>query len=134
MRLLAASQETWRSDPPSWVTGNAFTDTTIASIQRGVLFPYLNSPATYLCPSDRSTVRDTGKLPRTRHYAMNRYMNGTGDSVSNPDWVAAALIFRKQSSIRAPDPAKAFVFIDKHPKNNSGGGFYVALARYLVLG
>jgi prepilin-type N-terminal cleavage/methylation domain-containing protein/prepilin-type processing-associated H-X9-DG protein len=125
---IGSSQETWRSDSPSWVTGNGFTDTNTANIQRGLLFPYLNSPGTYLCPSDRSTVRDAGKLPRTRHYAMSKYMNGTGDSVSDPSWVAAALIFRKQSSIQNPGPAKAFVFIDHHPKNVSGGGFYVALA------
>ena len=36
----AGDQADWRSDAPSWVTGNAFTDTTSSNIQRGVLFPY----------------------------------------------------------------------------------------------
>ena len=76
------AQAASRSDAPSWVTGNAFTDTTSSNIQRGVLFPFL-SAGTYRCPSDRSTVGDARKLPRTRHYAMNTYMNGTGDSASN---------------------------------------------------
>ena len=61
------------------MTGNAFTDTTSSNIQRGVLFSSL-SAGTYRCPSDKSTVGDAGKVPRTRHYAMNTYMGGTGDS------------------------------------------------------
>ena len=121
---FGGSRTNWFSDPPSWVTGSAFTDTTISNIQRGVLFPYLNSPGTYRCPSDRSTVRDEGKLPRTRHYAMNVYMNGLGDAAS-PKWTTVALIVRKQSNILNPGPAKAFVFIDKHPKVMGGGTIIV---------
>ena len=113
------------SESPSWVTGNAFSDMTSSNIQRGVLFPYLSADATYRCPSDRSTVLDAGQLPRTRHYGMNTYMNGTGDSASNPAWTAAQLIFRKQSSFQDPGPAKAFVFIDNHPKTIAGGSFGV---------
>ena len=79
-----------RSDAPSWVTGNAFTDTTSSNIQRGLLFRYLSADAIYRCPSDRSTVLDAGKLPRTRHYGMNTYMNGTGNSATNPDWITVA--------------------------------------------
>lgn len=118
-------QADWRSDSPSWVTGNAFTDTTSSNIQRGVLFAYHGADATYRCPSDRSTVRDAGKLPRTRHYAMNTYMNGTGDAASRPEWIAVQLIFRKQSNFQNPSPAKAFVFIDSHPKIIAGGSFIV---------
>jgi len=106
------------------VTGNAFTDTTSSNIQRGLLFAYL-SAGTYRCPSDRSTVLDAGKLPRTRHYAMSTYMNGTGDFVANPEWVTAKLIFRKQSTFQDPGPAKALVFIDTHPKHMGGGVFGV---------
>ena len=59
----ADTQAAWRSDSPSWVTGNAFTDTTSSNIQRGVLFSSL-SAGTYRCPSDKSTVGDAGKVPR----------------------------------------------------------------------
>ena len=117
-------QAGWRSDAPSWVTGNAFLDTTTSNIERGVLFPSLNR-GIYRCPSDRSTVRDEGRLPRTRHYGMSFYMNGMGSVTANPNWITAPLIFRKQSSIHAPDPAQAFVFIDTHPKHLAGGGFGV---------
>jgi len=121
---IGGGQAGARSDSPSWVTGNAFADTTSSNIQRGVLFAYLNAE-TYRCPSDRSTVRDAGKLPRTRHYGMNIYMNGTGATATDPSITSFALIFRKQSNFQNPGPAKAFVFIDSHPKIITSGVFIV---------
>ena len=118
-------QATARSESPSWVTGNALTDTTGSNLQSGVLFSYLSADAAYRCPADRSTVRDEGKIPRTRHYGMSTYMNGAGDSTSTPAEIAAQLIFRKQSNFQDPGPTKAFVFIDNHPKNTAGGTFIV---------
>jgi prepilin-type N-terminal cleavage/methylation domain-containing protein/prepilin-type processing-associated H-X9-DG protein len=114
-----------RSDSPSWVTGNAFSDTTSSNIQRGLLFRYLSANAIYRCPADRSTVRDAGKLARTRHYGMDLYMNGTGNSATPFGGAVVELIFRKQSSFQDPGPAKAFVFIDNHPGNTAGGSFSV---------
>jgi len=118
------TQAASRSDAPSWVTGNAFTDTTSSNLQRGLLFRYLNADAIYRCPSDRSTVLGAGKLPRTRHYGMDLYMNGTGNSAT--EWTVEKLIFRKQSNFQDPGPAKAFVFIDNHPGNTAGGSFSVS--------
>jgi len=119
------TQATSRSDAASWVTGNAFTDTTSSNIQRGLLFSHVNADATYRCPSDRSTVLNAGKLPRTRHYGMSVYMNGKGNSTSSTIGTVAELIFRKQSNIMAPAPAKAFVFIDNHRGNTAGGSFSI---------
>jgi prepilin-type N-terminal cleavage/methylation domain-containing protein/prepilin-type processing-associated H-X9-DG protein len=114
------------SASPSWVTGNAFTDTTSSNIQRGLLFQHVNAAATYRCPSDRSTVRDAGKVPRTRHYGLSVYMNGRGNSATSVGNTVPELLFRKQSSIRDPGPVKAFAFIDNHPGNTAGGSFSVA--------
>ena len=119
------AQAASRSDAPSWVTGNAFTDTTSSNIQRGLLFRYFSADAIYRCPSDRSTVRDARKFPRTRHYGMSTYMNGTGNSATPYAGAVVELIFRKQSSIQDPGPANAFVFIDNHPGNTAGGSFSV---------
>ncbi|MGZ8422553.1 MAG: prepilin-type N-terminal cleavage/methylation domain-containing protein, partial [Nitrospira sp.] len=121
-----ADQAGSRSASPSWVTGNAFTDTTSSNLQRGLLFQHVNADATYRCPSDRSTVRDAGKLPRTRHYGLSVYMNGSGNSATPIGETVTALIFRKQSSIHEPGPTKAFAFIDNHPGNTAGGSFSVA--------
>ena len=106
------------------MTGNAFTDTTSSNIQRGLLFQHASANAIYRCPSDRSTVRDAGKFPRTRHYGMSTYMNGTGNSATS--WAVVELIFRKQSNIQDPGPAKTFVFMDNHPGNTAGGSFNVS--------
>jgi len=121
----STTQAQAHSDSPSWVTGNALTDTTSSNIQRGVLFAYLRADATYRCPADRSTILDAGKLPRTRHYGMSTYMNGTGESTTAEEGAVVGLIFRKQSSFQGPGPTKAFVFIDNHPKNTAGGTFIV---------
>ena len=43
-----------------------------------------------------------------------------------PQWVTARLIIRKQSSFQDPGPAKAFVFMDKHPMHMAGGTFIVS--------
>jgi prepilin-type N-terminal cleavage/methylation domain-containing protein/prepilin-type processing-associated H-X9-DG protein len=119
-----ATQAASHSDPASWVTGNALTDTTSSNIQRGVLFAYL-SAETCRCPSDHSTVRDLGKIPRTRHYGMSTYMNGMGNSATAAEGAVIELIFRKQSSVQDPGPAKAFVFMDNHRGNTAGGSFSV---------
>jgi prepilin-type N-terminal cleavage/methylation domain-containing protein len=113
------------SASPSWVTGNAFTDTTTSNIHRGLLFQHVNGDATYRCPSDRSTVRDAGKLPRTRHYGLGTYMNGKGNSATPIGETVTELIFPKQSSIQDPGPDKAFLFIDNHRGNTAGGTFSV---------
>ena len=113
-----------QSDAPSWVTGNAFTDTTSSNIQRGLLFRYVGGDAVYRCPTDRSTVLDARKLPRARHYGLSTYMNGMGNA-TNTLANTVVRLFRKQSSIQEPGPADAFVFIDNHPGNIAGGVFSV---------
>jgi prepilin-type processing-associated H-X9-DG protein len=78
-----------------------------------VLFPYSNSDKLYRCPADKSTVRDQGKIPRTRHYSMSAYMSPGGLMDESNPIVRAS--FRKFAAIREPSPTKAFVFIDEHP-------------------
>jgi prepilin-type N-terminal cleavage/methylation domain-containing protein/prepilin-type processing-associated H-X9-DG protein len=113
------SQSGWLSDPPSWVTGNAFLETTNSNIKKGVLFTY-TSDSIYRCPADKSTVQNKGKIPRTRHYALNTFLNGTGDSIA---LLAGFPIWRKSSDIQ--DPSRAFAFIDNHPNTMAGGTFIV---------
>src|SRR5437667_9178115 len=60
----------WTTRDPSWVQGNAFTDTALTNIENGMLFPYNRSVGIYKCPADKSTVRDQGMLPRTRSVSL----------------------------------------------------------------
>ena len=103
----------------SWLQGNAWTDTTSSNIQQGVLFNYNQSVAIYKCPSDTSTVRDLGLIPRTRSVSMSMYMNvgpQPGDRWFNDSW-------HKTTQIRGPDPSKALVFIDEHEKSIQQSAF-----------
>ena len=91
----------------TWVTGNAYTDTSTTNLQRGLLFPYNRSVALYLCPADRSTVRDQGRQRRVRSVSMNAYMNDEPDPADRTCW-------HRLSQVREPSPSAAFVFLDEH--------------------
>ncbi|HEX3053715.1 MAG TPA: DUF1559 domain-containing protein, partial [Aggregatilineaceae bacterium] len=114
-------QSGWRSDPPSWVTGNAFIDPDTTNIARGVLFNYAGSAKIYRCPADKSTVRNQSKLPRTRHYSMSIYMNPSGDATNQTYIPNDGLWFRKHSAMHDPGPSTAFVFIDNHRDTMADG-------------
>jgi prepilin-type processing-associated H-X9-DG protein len=120
----------WDGSPPgSWVVGFANTDTTTSNIQKGTLYPYLNSTEVYRCPADKSTVNDEkGGRPRTRHYAMNCYMN------CNMKWrpgLQREAVFHKASDITRPSPADAFVFIHTTPQTTGDGECHLPITPWL---
>jgi prepilin-type N-terminal cleavage/methylation domain-containing protein/prepilin-type processing-associated H-X9-DG protein len=106
----------WIATAATWIHGNAWTDTTSSNIENGVLFPYNRSAKIYKCPSDRSTVRDEGKIPRFRSVAMNMFMNHIPESGDRTSWHA-------YSQIKDPPPSKAFVFIDEHENSIDNARF-----------
>lgn len=61
------------TQPPSWLLGNAWTDTTPTNVPNGLLFTYNRSLGIYKCPADTSTVLDRGELPRVRSVSMSVY-------------------------------------------------------------
>ncbi len=102
----------------SWIRGNAYTDTNTANIESAILFPYNRSVYIYKCPSDKSTVRDEGKIPRNRSISMSLYMN----YIIDPDFTGC---WHKTSEIKDPAPSKAFVFIDEHQNSIENSRFYI---------
>ena len=102
-----AGRDGWNATADTWIRGNAWTDTSPSNIQAGVLFPYNKSVAIYKCPSDRSTVRDLGKLPRVRSVSMSSYMNHVPDPNDRSCW-------HSYRQTLAPAPSQALVFIDEH--------------------
>jgi len=68
--ILSGGREGANATARTWVTGNAYTDVNTTNIQRGLLFPYNQSVGIYRCPADRSTVRDQGKIKRSRSLPM----------------------------------------------------------------
>jgi prepilin-type processing-associated H-X9-DG protein len=116
------ARDQWTVVGDSWLLGNAWTDTTPTNIERGVLYRYNQSLGIYKCPADKSTVRDQGRLPRTRSYSMSVYMNFVPDRVTGYTELYR-LCWHKTDDIRAPGPAQALVFIDEHEKSIQQSAF-----------
>jgi prepilin-type N-terminal cleavage/methylation domain-containing protein/prepilin-type processing-associated H-X9-DG protein len=113
-------RDTLSATPDSWVFGNAWTDTTSDNIQRSVLFCYNNkSLGIYRCPADKSTVRDQGKILRTRSYSLSWSMGMWPD----PAEYYHSWTWHRLNQIRNPGPAQAFVFVDEHQNSIQQGLF-----------
>jgi prepilin-type N-terminal cleavage/methylation domain-containing protein/prepilin-type processing-associated H-X9-DG protein len=125
----AGNREGWTADPGSWLQGNAWTDTTPANLQRGVLFPYNRSLGIYHCPADKSTVRDQGRLARTRSVSMSMYMNYR----RNPADPEYQYCWHRLGQIRNPGPARAAVFIDENEKSIQQSAFGINAPDRLTL-
>ena len=100
----------------TWVTGNAYTDTTTSNIENGLLYAYNRSVGIYRCPADRSTVLDAGKIRRFRSVSMNSYLNDQPDPANRNCW-------HRMSEIITPSPSRAFVFVDEHENSIENARF-----------
>ena len=116
--VLSGGREGANATARTWVTGNAYTDVDTTHIQRGLLFPYNQSVGIYRCPADRSTVRDQGKIKRSRSVSMSAYMNDEPDPKDKTCW-------HKLGQIVGPSPSKAFVFLDEHENSIENARFVV---------
>jgi prepilin-type N-terminal cleavage/methylation domain-containing protein/prepilin-type processing-associated H-X9-DG protein len=95
----------------SWCPGNARVDVDTSNIERGCLYPYIRSAASYHCPADKSTIEAPGGIklsrPRTRSYSMSGSLSCDTTRDVVPD-------FRKLVEIVSPPPSQLFVFLDHH--------------------
>jgi prepilin-type N-terminal cleavage/methylation domain-containing protein len=108
----------------TWILGdmsNPIGATNVTYIRNGKLFPYNTSLGIYHCPADRSTVKiGTQVLPRVRSISMSGQMGGdTAIITGYPPNL-------KETDIRRPAPAKAFVFIDEREDSLDDGYFAIA--------
>jgi prepilin-type N-terminal cleavage/methylation domain-containing protein/prepilin-type processing-associated H-X9-DG protein len=115
---VGSARDGWDATARTWVKGNAYTDTNTANIEAGCLYPYDKSAQIYKCPSDKSTVRDQGKIPRVRSVSMSMYMNYIPED-------AAGYCWHKSAEIKNPTPSKAFVFIDESEGSIENSRFYI---------
>ncbi len=116
--ILSGGREGANATARTWVVGNAFTDTSTTNIVRGLLYPYNQAAGIYKCPADRSTVRDQGRLRRSRSVSMSAYMNDVPDPRDRTCW-------HRLSQIISPPPTKAFVFLDEHENSIENARFVV---------
>jgi prepilin-type N-terminal cleavage/methylation domain-containing protein/prepilin-type processing-associated H-X9-DG protein len=87
----------------SWCPGDVRVDTTSVNIEKGLLFPYNQSPAIYHCPADKAATAQ-GVL-HTRSYNMSCSINCDA---------AAPATYAKYFDIFDPPTSQLFVFIDVH--------------------
>ncbi len=78
--LTLFSRRNAKSQPGSWVLGNAQRGTNATDITNGVLYSQVGSMAVYRCPADRSFVTPV-KSPRLRSYAVEGWLGASFD-----DW------------------------------------------------
>ena len=110
----------------SWVVGNAQTDTTTSNIQSGVLFQYVNSVEVYRCPSDRSTVKNSAKLRRTRSYTLSSWLNADATRLPGlENEKAGSDPFIKSKAGQINQPAQIFTFLDEHEQSIDDGAMVV---------
>ena len=108
------TRDEWISAGSTWLRGNAFTDTTTTNLEAGLLYPYHSAVGIYQCPADRSTVRDQGKIRRTRSVSMSMYMNYSPPDATGFGAGEAAYSWHKLGDILDPSPTAALVLIDEH--------------------
>jgi prepilin-type N-terminal cleavage/methylation domain-containing protein/prepilin-type processing-associated H-X9-DG protein len=111
--------DSWRSEPGSWVVGNAQVDSSPTNIQSGMLFPYTKSLGIYRCPADHSFTKTTPKVPRLRSYMLNVFLNGGTDYGSEWDRRQKT----KLAQIINPPPTTVFAFLDVSEREICDGAF-----------
>jgi prepilin-type processing-associated H-X9-DG protein/prepilin-type N-terminal cleavage/methylation domain-containing protein len=110
----------------SWVVGNAQLDTNTVNIQAGVLFQFVKSASIYLCPADKSSVRGSPSLGRTRSYSLDAWLGSTITG-GGFDWTPDTYPWQqvKLSTIHQPSPSEVFGFLDEQEQSISAGIFII---------
>jgi prepilin-type N-terminal cleavage/methylation domain-containing protein/prepilin-type processing-associated H-X9-DG protein len=115
------TSDTTASSGISWCPDHANSDTNLAALESGYLFPYNTSVGIYHCPADKSTIVDVNgqplTLPRNRSYNMSQSVNGYADYLLtlSEAGISDLPAWGKLSTIMNPAPSCAFVFIDENP-------------------
>ena len=100
---------------------------TLKDPKRAKFANYLQNPAVYKCPADRSTVTVSGRrIERIRSLSMGQQWAGPGDWL-DPAGFGANGSSRKYrcyfKKAEIDSPAMRFVFLDEHPDAINAGGF-----------
>lgn len=90
------------------------------ALSRGSLYPYVQSPAVYRCPSDQAQA---GGVPVVRSYSMNNWMNGEPFANAANSIDQSHYLFQKDSSISKP--SQLYIFLDEDNSTINDGMFVV---------
>jgi prepilin-type processing-associated H-X9-DG protein len=120
-------------DDGAWESDNLRDNTNTWNLLSswGGIGPYVKAAEVFRCPADLSYVELAGKrYSRVRSYAMNQHMGNWPTYVDGVEHGGLAYPFwwyHKLSSIKAPPPSDAFVFIDTSEDSIDSRAFMIDL-------
>ena len=109
---------------PNWVRGDISQgQDTVAYLQEGLLWPYMNSAEVYKCPADPKKNTATGQ-PTARSMSMNCWMNPVNPA-NNQNLSGPFRVFKKQSDFggAALSSSQIWVLIDENYRTINDGWF-----------
>jgi prepilin-type N-terminal cleavage/methylation domain-containing protein len=90
-------------------------------IRLGLLYPYINNPAVYKCPADRTGFTSVGGFyPHVRSMSMNTWLSPLSPWNKQQSVVAC---YYTDSDFGNPGPAGLWVFLDENPVSINDGSF-----------
>ncbi|HUD47341.1 MAG TPA: prepilin-type N-terminal cleavage/methylation domain-containing protein [Candidatus Baltobacteraceae bacterium] len=98
-------------------------------IKAGLIFPYVNNVAVYLCPSDQSSLTFFGNTyPHVRSMSMNAWLQPLPLNDKTPPWNngsddANLRIYCKEGDLTVPGPANTWLLVDENPESINDAWF-----------
>jgi len=129
--LDGGDAQNWANTNNTWCVGwldNASfrpDNTNTAIILNSQLGKYSQSVGIYKCPSDKSLSRGKTGAPRVRSVSMNAYLGQRAGPYSS-----GYIQFKKYSSLTAPAPSKAWVFLEEREDGINDGWFAVDMGSF----
>jgi prepilin-type N-terminal cleavage/methylation domain-containing protein/prepilin-type processing-associated H-X9-DG protein len=122
-----AGSNTWVSGWLDFSNGNTDNTNTLylTEARFSQIGPYVQSPAIFHCPADRSLATFGSKVvPRVRSMSMNCWLNYLFDADIGQD---KYVIYRRYSDLTDPGPAMTWVLIDEREDSINDGLFQTDL-------
>jgi len=113
------SREQWCPGSVDAINGSASTNFLL--LERGMIYPHVNSRAVYKCPADRKSFLGT---PTIRSMSMNCWFNPINQ------WSeTAGKVIKKTTDMTSPSPVMTWVTIDENADSINDGWFVVNVTR-----
>ena len=108
------------TENPQWCPGreDELGVCTNLFIKAGLLYPYVNSLAVYICPADNTDVLNnyvqTSTL-KTRSVSMNGWISPAPPSVQDLGPTNGCIIYYKAGDLNVPGASKIWLLLDENP-------------------
>ena len=105
---------------PQWCPGreDELGLSTNLFIKAGLLYPYVNSLAVYVCPADDTDVLNNyvqTSTPKTRSVSMNGWVSPAPPSIQDLGPTNGCIIYHKAADLNIPGASKIWLLLDENP-------------------